>query len=139
MQNETSPQSMQSMLRAASPDFVAGYNAGINVKGEPNSSASNMQSYLRGYQDALNKQGLSQDELQTLVSFMKAVLTLGAWNLQDMKESVSAKWELCNKDDPDTQVHFDNYSSTRKLYLQSKKLHNKLASIQGKLKKMKNQ
>ena len=95
--------------------------------------------YSEGYVDALDgvrRDSLSQPELDVLVDFMSAVLSNGAFNVNEMKDWLAESWVDLDKNDPNKQVQFDTWSKTKQLYNRSKKLHNKLSSIQHKLKKM---
>lgn len=103
----------------ASHSFSAGFNYGF-AKGLSEGSGN----------------ALTQGETQCLVAIMSKLISSYNEELDYLKLELSHKWTLCNPDQPDSQVYFDNFSCTRSMYLRIKNQRDSLAGIQNKLKKL---
>ncbi len=82
-----------------------------------------------------NNNDFTQAELQFLKDTFKYVLQGGNADLTEAKNMIKFAFEKCDPEDEGTLHIFESMNNMRSEYRKMKKDHNKLAVIQGKIKR----
>lgn len=78
---------------------------------------------------------LTLQEIQFLNDLFASMLSIGSYNLSELKAAIQECWLLCDPDDSKTQENFNHLNQLRNFQRRVKKANKQLAEIQRKLKK----